>query len=295
MKLFLIFTAFIAAFSGLKNPEQTIGNRSFYNCSSIYQEKNLRLIWSDEFNNYGAPDTTKWEFENGFVRNKEDQWYQKENAICKGGYLVITGKRQHQLNPNFVSGSNNWQTNRKYIEYTSASLKQKKIHAFKYGRVLVRAKITATQGLWPAIWTLGVSGNWPYNGECDIMEYYKDGLHANFAHGSLKANKPVWNGVFKKMETIGNPNWDKNFHVWRLDWSEDRMEIYVDDLLLNSINLSETKNLTNGVNPFKQAHYLILNLALGGENGGSLSKTKFPSKYLIDYVRIYQAIDANKG
>ncbi|WP_237739783.1 glycoside hydrolase family 16 protein [Pedobacter arcticus] len=256
--------------------------------STINKAPGFTLVWSDEFNKDGFPDTTKWNFEKGFVRNSEAQWYQKENASCLDGYLVITGKKEHKKNLNYIAGSENWRTNREYIEYTSASLKQKKEFAFKYGRVIIRAKIIASQGLWPAIWTVGVSGNWPYNGECDIMEYYKGGLHANFAHGSLNPNKPVWNSVFKKMETFDNSKWDEDFHVWRLDWNKDSMEIYVDDLLLNSIKLSETHNLTNGINPFRQAHYLRLNLALGGDSGGSLSETHLPSQYLIDYVRVYQ-------
>lgn len=251
--------------------------------------QDYKLIWSDEFSIDGSPDTTKWDFEQGFQRNNEDQWYQGENAKCINGNLVITAKKERKLNPDYTPNGNNWRTNREYINYTSASLKQKKDFAFRYGRVIVRAKIKTQNGLWPAIWTLGVSGNWPYNGECDIMEYYKGGLHANFAQGSLSPNKPIWNSIFKKMEFFNNPDWDKSFHVWRLDWDENSMQIYVDDVLLNSINLSDTHNLTTGLNPFKQKHFLLLNLALGGNNGGNLTETAFPSEYLIDYVRIFQA------
>ncbi len=256
---------------------------------AVFREKtNYQLVWSDEFNTEGKPDSSKWDFEHGFVRNRENQWYQQENANCQNGNLVITAKKTHYPNPNYVAESANWKTDREFIDYTSASLKQKKKFAFKYGRVVLRAKIKTENGLWPAIWTLGVNGNWPSNGECDIMEYYKGGLHANFAHGSLTSNKPIWNSVFKKMEFFNDKNWDSKFHIWRLDWDKKEMKIYVDDLLLNSIKLSETFNADSDFNPFRQKHFILLNLALGGDNGGDLTQTNFPSQYLIDYVRVYQ-------
>jgi beta-glucanase (GH16 family) len=150
------------------------------------------LVWSDEFNLNGLPDTSKWRFENGFLRNNEAQWYQKENAVCENGFLVITGRREEKPNPNYSVASNNWKTNRKTIEYTSASVVMKKEHSFQYGKVEVRAKIDAQIGLWPAIWTLGVSGEWPSNGEVDIMEYYDDRILANFAHAGNKRFEAIW-------------------------------------------------------------------------------------------------------
>lgn len=44
----------------------------------------------------------------------------------------------------------------------------------------------------------------------------------------------------------------------------------------------------SGFNPFKQPHYMLLNLAIGGDNGGDPSQTSFPKKFEIDYVRVYQ-------
>ncbi|MCB0655031.1 MAG: hypothetical protein KDC57_02785, partial [Saprospiraceae bacterium] len=38
-----------------------------------------QLVWSDEFDVDGKPDTANWQFEHGYVRNEEDQWYQEEN------------------------------------------------------------------------------------------------------------------------------------------------------------------------------------------------------------------------
>ena len=86
--------------------------------------------------------------------------------------------------------------------------------------------------------------------------------------------------------TKNDPAWVKKFHIWRMDWNKDSINLYIDDILINTTTLAETVN-PDGVNPFKQPHYLLLNLALGG-NGGNPSETKFPIRFEIDYVRVYQ-------
>ncbi len=247
-----------------------------------------KLTWFDEFNIDGPPDSAKWRFESGYVRNNEAQWYQGENAVCKGGYLVITGKKEHKPNPNYNTSSTNWRTNREFIKYTAASVVMKKEHAFQYGKVEVRAKIDAQTGLWPAIWTVGASGKWPANGEVDIMEYYNQGILANFAYESNTKGKPFWNASFHKVDSLGGVDWANQFHVWKLEWDENTMQIKIDDSLLNTIDLNGSFNQTDGKNPFRQPHYLLLNLAMGGNRGGSLENTVLPSRYIIDYVRIYQ-------
>jgi beta-glucanase (GH16 family) len=255
---------------------------------SLQNNESYQLIWSDEFTNEGSPDTLKWRFENGFVRNDEAQSYQKENAVCQNGFLEISGKKEKMPNPNYVAKSKNWRKNRANIEYTSASLVMKKEHAFKYGKVEVRAKIDAQTGLWPAIWTLGVEGNWPANGEVDIMEYYHDSILANYAIAGKNRHNAIWDSYKKPLESFGGKKWADDFHVWTLIWTENKMEIYVDAILLNDIDLTKTFNKSDGLNPFRQPHYVLLNLAMGGDRGGSLENTNLPSKYLVDYVRVYQ-------
>jgi beta-glucanase (GH16 family) len=92
------------------------------------------------------------------------------------------------------------------------------------------------------------------------------------------------------MESFNDPAWDTKFHIWRMDWDSEAIKIYVDDLLLNTIELSKTINPTDQgpKNPFQQPHYLLLNLAIGGNSGGDPSKTPFPTQYEIDYVRVFQ-------
>src|SRR6476660_2808909 len=144
-----------------------------------YSKKGYRLVWADEFNEKGKPDTANWVFEKGFVRNEEAQWYQEENAVCEKGLLIIEGRKETKQNPLYKEGSKEWRKNRKNIEYTSSSINTRGKRSWQYGRFEMRGRIDISNGLWPAWWTLGVGGRWPANGEIDIMEYYKQKLLAN--------------------------------------------------------------------------------------------------------------------
>lgn len=201
---------------------------------------------------------------------------------------MITGIKERKANPNYVAGSTNWRLNRQFAEYTSASVIMQETHAFKYGKMEVRAKIDAQLGLWPAIWTLGVEGEWPSNGEVDVMEYYRDKILANFAYGSATRWQAIWDATSVDISTLGGTFWASDYHIWTLEWDESLMRISLDGKLMNNIEVNQTINKIDGKNPFRQAHYLLLNLAMGGTSGGSLVNTVLPSKYYVDYVRIYQ-------
>jgi beta-glucanase (GH16 family) len=247
------------------------------------------LIWSDEFDKDGPPDFVKWTYERGFVRNQELQWYLPDNAICENGILIIEARRERIKNPKYKPDSQNWTLNREYAEYTSASLTTKDLYSRMFGRFEMRGRIDTHPGMWPAFWTLGTKGSWPGCGEIDIMEYYRGILLANAAWASEKPWSPIWDDFKKPITDFNDPNWSEKFHVWRMDWDADSIELYVDYLLLNTIDLNETINKDEqGENPFHQPHYVILNLAIGGTQGGDPSETEFPARFEIDYIRIYR-------
>lgn len=277
---FLSFLGFLLGVVGI--PNQMFGQK-------IPQYTGYALVWSDEFSNDGAPNPQNWTFEKGFVRNHELQWYQPENAYCQKGKLIIEGRREQKSNPNYNAQSQDWRKQRTNIEYTAASLKTQGLHSWQYGRIEMRAKIDTQAGIWPAFWTLGVEGEWPRNGEIDIMEFYRGMLLANVAWGSETRYKAIWRDLKKPIETFQDRRWSKKFHVWRMDWDEKAIRLYVDGELLNFVELQYTINQDGTQkNPFMQPHYLLLNLAIGGDNGGDPSSSKFPSQYIIDYVRVYQ-------
>jgi beta-glucanase (GH16 family) len=247
------------------------------------------LVWADEFDQAGRPDPRNWTYERGFVRNQEDQWYQPENAWVDGGLLIIEARREHKPNPNHDSQGNDWRSQREHAEYTSASLTTRGLHSWQYGRFAMRARIDTRPGMWPAFWTLGTQGRWPANGEIDIMEYYRGMLLANVAWAGDGPSRTNWDDSRTPIEELGDAGWSDEFHVWRMDWDEREIRIYVDDVLLNSVDLDTTFNEdAEGRNPLRQPHYIVLNLAIGGTNGGDPSRTEFPGRLEVDYVRVYQ-------
>jgi len=257
-----------------------------------YASEGYGLVWADEFDVDGPPNPDNWSFEEGFRRNREAQWYQADNAQVRNGLLVIEARRERIANPDFKPGSNNWRASRRSAEYTSASLHTRGKHTWLYGRFEMRAKITAEPGLWPAWWTIGsppdASIGWPARGEIDMMEYYRGMILANAAWKKRGGNRwaAEWDAVRTPIEDLGE-DWADDFHIWRMDWTPEEIVLSVDGRVLNTIELERTFN-PDGTNPFRWPHHMLVNLAIGGDNGGDPSETAFPSRYLVDWIRVYQ-------
>lgn len=251
-----------------------------------------KLVFSEEFNYTGKPDSTIWNYEQGFKRNHELQWYQSDNANCSDGRLLIEGRKANFQNPNFLADSKDWRTNREFVTYTAASITTAKKKQWLYGRFEVRARIDTTMGSWPAIWLLGSGREWPACGEIDMMEFYrhegKATVLANVAWAGKGRFNAIWDNYRKPLSELlaKDKKWAQKYHVWRMDWTPTEIRLYVDDVLYNSTLLSKTIN-ADGSNPFTEPMYLLLNLALGS-NGGTPDDGKFPITYEVDYVRVYQ-------
>ena len=251
-----------------------------------------KLVWSDEFNTPGVPDPAKWDYEEGFVRNREAQYYTRarpENARVENGVLIIEARRERFPNAAYQEGSTDWRRRSPQARYTSASLITEGKAAWRYGRIEVRAKLPMGRGTWPAIWMLG--GNrkqvgWPKCGEIDIMEnvgFDPDLIHANIHTESYNHVRKTNKG---NRLTIPRPY--DSFHVYAIEWFEDRMDFFVDDRKYFTFVNEKT-----GVDawPFDQPFYLILNVAIGGSWGGQkgIDDSIFPQRMEVDYVRVYEA------
>ena len=261
--------------------------------SSLVQANEWSLIWSDEFDYTGPPNEAKWNYEKGFVRNRELQYYtsaRKENARVENGHLVIEARKEIWPNPDYRddASSRRWQRSRKAADYTSASLITKDKASWTYGRIEVKAKLPAGKGVWPAIWMLGTNireVGWPKCGEIDIMEYV--GYDPNTVCANVhmaKYNHTKGTGKGSKIKA------DKpyaSYHTYAVEWTPERMDFFFDEHKYFTF-----KNEHGGVDvwPFDQPHYLILNLAIGGSWGGQkgIDESIFPQKFLIDYVRVYR-------
>lgn len=252
-----------------------------------------KLVWSDEFDQPGLPNPAKWNYETGFVRNHEAQYYtraRKENARVENGMLIIEARKEQFKNPAFnpaTKDSNNWNRSREFASYTSASLTTQGKADWTYGRIEVRAKLPAGRGIWPAIWTLGTNAanvGWPACGEIDIMEmvgFRPDMVYAH-VHAPYDIKKKIDNGKGIKI-----PGASDAFHVYAVEWSSNRMDFFVDNKKYFTFRNPHTGPAAW---PFDRPQYLILNLAIGGAWGGKkgIDDSIFPQKFEIDYVRVYQ-------
>jgi beta-glucanase (GH16 family) len=198
---------------------------------------------------------------------------------------VIEARKERVQNPNYT-GSGDWKTTRQYAEYTSSSMNTSGLQSWQYGRFEMRGRIPTKAGMWPAWWTLGVSGEWPSNGEVDIMEFYQAKVLANVACGTSTRYSAKWDSLTKQLSTLG-ADWPSQFHTWRMDWDDQQIVLYMDDQEMNTATLASMLN-ADGTSPFKQKEYMLLNVAIGGMNGGDPSGTTFPQRFEVDYVRVFQ-------
>ena len=228
-----------------------------------------KLVWQDEFNYKGLPNPKKWNYEVGFVRNKEKQYYTKarlENAMVTKGNLAITARQDEFENH----------------DVTSASITTHGLYDFKYGYVEVRAKIPTGKGTWPAIWMLGSNIDkvgWPMCGEIDMMENV--GMDPDKMHFNIHLKAPG------KGTSITVPKPWETFHTYGLEWTAEFLRLYFDGMQVLEFPKKSDKPEEW---PFGEKQYLILNLAIGGEWGGQqgIDPAIYPSKFEVDYVRVFQ-------
>ena len=244
---------------------------------TLHVHSQKKLIWADEFDKNGLPDSTKWGYNVGGTGwgNNELQFYtdsRKENASASNGHLVIEARME----------------NYKEKKYSSARLVSKNKGDWKYGRIEVKAKLPHGKGIWPAIWMLPTHwkyGGWPKSGEIDIMEFV--GYMPDSLFGSVHTG--LYNHTIGTQKTKGISLKDlpTAFHVYAIEWTADKI-----DFLIDNKKYFEFKNEHSGPGawPFDQEFHIILNIAVGGNWGGKhgVDDSIFPQRMSIDYVRVYQ-------
>jgi len=242
-----------------------------------------KLVWADEFDYSGKPKSDNWHHQviapnNGTWFNGELQHYTDkiDNSYVSDGTMKIVLKKERYTYDNST------------LDYTSARLNSK--FAFTYGRVNVRAKIPAGNGVWPAIWTLGTNigetGNywgqdqntvgWPKCGEIDIMESW--GHNPRYVYSAV--HTPA---RFGGVETGGAYLTDpyNDYHVYSLVWSPEKLLFFVDSIQIYEYN-PDVKTSDNW--PFTKDQYILLNVAVISQVDNNFDSSKME----IDYVRVYQ-------
>ena len=227
-----------------------------------------KLAWSDEFNRSGLPDSSNWGNEVGFIRNNELQYYTArriENSVAENGNLLIIGRKEP-----FDTA-----------DYTSASLTTDGKHSWTYGKIEARMKLPRGQGMWPAFWMLGQNIHqvgWPRCGEIDIMEHIND---EDLLYGNLH-----WHN--ERHVSSGNkiPCTVAQFHDYAVEWDKDSIRWFLDGQRFHGVCIKDSINSTS---EFHKPHYIILNLAIGGNWPKNPDETtQFPDTVFVDYVRVYQ-------
>lgn len=229
-----------------------------------------KLVWSDEFNTDGAPDQSKWSYELGTGQggwgNNELQNYtdRRENSVVSNGTLKINLKKEAYQGSTF----------------TSARLVSKGKYDFKYGKIEFRAKLPAGGGTWPALWMLGSNyetSPWPACGEIDVMEHV--GNQQNKVFSTLHFPGNSGSNAVGGQTTV--PTASTEFHTYSAEWSPTFIKFYVDNNLFFTFNNSASL-------PFNNKFFIIMNMAMGGNFGGTVDPAVTAATMEVDYVRVYQ-------
>ena len=240
------------------------------------------LVWSDEFENAGLPDSTKWSYNigNWGWGNNELQYYTSdklENAKIEDGNLVITAIKDL-----------------KDSTWTSARLTTQGKVAFKYGKIEFRAKVPVVRGTWAAGWLLGDAYrdeiSWPYCGEIDVLECVGYEINDTTEKGINHATCHTRAYYFKQNNQIGSEieldSMHSKFHTYSVEWYPNEIKGFVDGIHYYTYD----KNANDQEWPFHQSQNIILNLAIGGGWGGlkGVDQSMISQQYTIDYVRVFE-------
>ena len=245
---------------------------SGYESPTSYSGKTL--VWEDDFEE-NRLDPANWTHEIGTGQNgwgnNELQFYRSQNTSFQDGHLIITAKEES------FNGSN----------YTSSRIISLNKQQFRYGRIDIRAVMPRGQGLWPALWMLGVNFptvGWPACGEIDIMEMIGGNGRENTVHGTVHWQNNGSHAEFGGSRTISNGTLSDKFHVYSIEWDATRIRWFIDNEQYHEIDTSPAE-----LDEFRRSFFFIMNVAVGGNWPGSPNaNTTFPQHMIVDYVRVFQ-------
>ncbi|GAB2586745.1 hypothetical protein Aab01nite_51170 [Paractinoplanes abujensis] len=240
------------------------------------------VVWNEDFNGPAGAgvDTSKWNFDVGGHGwgNQELQYYTDgtSNVAMDGeGHLVITARKGSGGHNDCWNGA---------CQFTSGRIQTSGKFTQQYGRVEARIKVPDGSGLWPAFWMLG-GGNWPADGEIDIMEVV--GREPNQLFGTLHGPGYSGGASYGNQIVSGTP-WHQDFHTYAVDWSPNLIVWTVDGnefFRATPESLRAAKGNVDWV--FEHPYFIILNLAVGGNFGqGNPAGLPGESRMLIDYVHV---------
>ncbi len=241
------------------------------------------ITWRDEFDVDGLPDPKKWSNDTYFNKpgwfNHEQQYYagpRAENAVVSNGRLLITARKES------LSTAPDWGGQK----YTSARLLTRGLGEWTYGFFEIRAKLPCGLGTWPAIWMLGTKGDWPSNGELDIMEH----IGRDPGRVMSTVHTLAGSGAHGVGAAVTEPDSCGAFHRYQMLWTERDIKFGIDGVEhLTYPRLDVGADGAKRAWPFDAPQFLLLNVAIGGDLGGPVDDAIFPVTMEVDYVRVWQA------
>ena len=260
-------------FSGTYNVTVTAksaGGETISKTLSVTVAVALRLVWADEFDKPGSPDPANWGFDlgtgdNGWGNHELENYTNRQaNAIVSDGTLKIIAKKEP------YNGS----------PFTSARMLSNNLYSFQYGKIEVRAKLPAGIGTWPAIWMLGdniSTAGWPACGEIDIME--QSGGQKSVVYGTL--HYPTEAGQYGDGSQVNISDASTAFRNYAAMWTPNSIQLSVDGAVYYTLS-------NNSSIPFNHPFFIILNVAMGGNFGGTVDPSFTTDSMVVDYVHVYQ-------
>jgi beta-glucanase (GH16 family) len=248
--------------------------------------------WSQDFSSMpdGALDGNTWNYDigngpagNAGWGNNEQEYYTSnpDNVGIVKGQLVIEAQQQS------MDG----------FSYTSARIKTMPSLNFTYGKIDIVAKLPAGAGTWPALWLLPSTSryelttpageadpnNWLRDGEIDIME--ASGLYPGQISSSAQSYtyNPGNNNERGAVENISD--YATAFHDYELEWTPTSLTFLVDGVAYHTVTKAPTD--TSNEWPYNQPFYLIMNIAMGGTDGGPIDNSSGPWLMNVKSINYY--------
>ncbi|MFK7947799.1 MAG: family 16 glycosylhydrolase [Saprospiraceae bacterium] len=281
--IILSITSFIL-FSCENSEESEMKNQQMENENTYQPGENWTLVWADEFDGESI-DSNTWNYQIEEAGRFNEEWQRytnsSENAYVENSCLVI--KAIHESEKHGIN------------QYTSARMNTANKYAFKYGKIAARIKLPEGQGIWPAFWMLGANIDenggdtpWPQTGEIDIFELYgskNDSIVEANAHYADSSESHAMMGAISYQLKEGK--FSDDFHVFELEWNEEKMTWLVDGEAYGSMEITEAI-----FSEFQKEFFILLNIAVGGTHAGYPDETTtFPQYMYTDWIRVYEKIE----
>jgi len=224
--------------------------------------KEWKLVWHDEFDGKEIDDS-KWESPES---ERRGHLWRAANAYLDGeGHLVM-------------------ETSKVGERYASPCLRTKKRFEKAFGFFVARCKLPTEEGHWSAFWmynnSVGRVGDEGRDGtEIDIMEWpWRDGRAGHALH---------WDGYGEHHKSASHESntpelLDGKFHDFALWWDPEEYVFYVD---------GQEVWRTDAGGVCQVPLYIKLSAEIG-DWAGDILKAKLPDYFTVDYVRVYDVVDA---